>query len=242
MSEQVALSALAEEKDGFLKEQLQDQADDHLAEIEALKSLLQKEANEAGDELLSLENARAALELQLGAEKKEHAATKLEAAERLAQTMTDAEARRLREISELQKNLTGDAEEKMDALLKKHAREVAELQDTAAQQLQTAIDKYEAEKKQTHLDAQKHLKNSLLDLQTKHGADKKEALAALDSEYTSQIGALNDVHKTALDACHSEIKDLKRSVALNQDNNTDLQNQLEALHQEKSRRAVCVGA
>jgi hypothetical protein len=186
--------------------------------------------------LLKLENLRLELEQQLSAEKKEHSGSKLAAAERLEKTMKEAETRRLREIEELQKNLSGDAEERLSALLKKHATELAALEESSSKTLQDSIDKYEAEKKQSHLEAQKHLKNSLLELQAKNSNEKKEALAAMDADFTSQIGKLTDVHKTALDGCNGEIDDLKRSVVLHQDSNADMQSQLEALHQEKARR------
>jgi hypothetical protein len=219
-----------------LKEQLQDQADDFLAEIEALKSLLQKEAKEAGSELSKLEDAKLQLEQQLNAEKKDHSASKLAAAERLEQTMKDAEARRIREIDALQKNLSGDAEEKINALLKKHADEMSSLQESSTKALQDSIDKYEGEKKEAHLEAQKKLKTSLLDLQTKCSEERKAALAAMSSDFTSQISNLNDAHNSAIDGCRGEIDGLNRSLELSTENNNDLQKQLEALHQEKARR------
>ena len=219
-----------------MAEQLKAQADDHISEVEALKNLLQKEANEAGDALLKLEQAKSDLEQQLSTERKEHSSSKLAAAERLEKTMKDAEARRLREIEDLRNGLTGDAEDRINALLSKHADEVSELQRSTSLNLQATVDKYEAEKKQAHLDAQKQLKAALLDLQTKNSHEKKEALEAMECDYNSRIVKLKDAHQTAMDGCQGQIDDIKRSLSLSQENVGDMQRQLEALHQEKARR------
>lgn len=233
---QTALVALTEEKDSFLKEQLQDQADDYDAELESLRGLLQKEANEAGSELQRLEDARVGIEHQLAEEKKLHGASKVQGAERLEAAIKDAEARRAREVDDLRRSLTEGAEDQMRGVLAKHSAEMSALVEYSGRQLQEAVEKHQAQIEQEQLDAERLLKSSLLELQEKNSADKKEALTAMENDFTRRMDVMTDEHRGVVETCENEIGELKRSLSLSEQNSSDLTGQLEALHQEKARR------
>jgi hypothetical protein len=208
----------------------------HEEEIRSLKSLLQKEAGDAANQLVSAERLRETLEATLLAEKNARNAQVQELHTSHQQAMKALEDKYTTEIDRLKREWKSSTEQKEQLLMQSHAAEVERLQRQIASNSEEAAASLARAIESERLDGEQAVRRALLQQEQDLTAEKKTALQNQQNEFDGIKSKLQQEHESAMGKIGQELESFKSRFADAQAQIATLQAMLTDERQERHRR------
>lgn len=208
----------------------------HEEEIRTLKSLLQKEAGDAANQLASVERQREALEAALQAEKQARANQVQELQAAHQQAMRQLDEKYTGDIDKMKREWKSSSDQKEQLLLTSHATEVERLQRLIATNQEEAAHALERAIASEKLNGEEAVRRALLQQEQELTTVKKNALKAQEEEFDAAKAKLRAEHDAATDKLQQELNSLKARFAEAQAQIKTLQDMLTEERNERHRR------
>eukprot|EP01041_Mallomonas_annulata_P004098 gene4098-8148_t len=219
-----------------LKTQYDELNERHEAELVALRSALQKEANQYNETLAQAERDRIRLENDLRIEKSTHLQDTNDLIKKHNEETRDAEERRRRELEALRKELTGlmgkkDQENSaaqnavIEALRQSSEKKLNELQSKAAADRESAL-----------VAAAKTQREALEALERRLTEEKNKALTTMEASNTRMVTEIKSEQERQIGRLNQDMDGLKQALISSQKQVNDGEQLLATERKERARR------